>query len=313
MSVMGIDDSKTFPTKAEAASWAAERETELRTPVTSGIVAVKTCDEAFERYAEEVSPRKRGARWEKVRLKACAKFMIDGKRLGSMLLKDIDTTIMALYRDLRLTSVKSSTVNREFNLLSNVFTVARQEWKWTVKKPIAEVKRPKDPKARNRLISNDEIEQLRIALGYNGSVRTMRHALFIAFLFAIETAMREGEIAALKWDNIYADYACVEKSKNGEERDVALSPEALRLLGTLPKKGPLCFNLSADYMSATFRKVRETTLIVNLRFHDTRHEATTRLARKLHVLELARMTGHRDLKQLMVYYNETASEIAKKL
>lgn len=52
---------------------------------------------------------------------------------------------------------------------------------------------------------------------------------------------------------------------------------------------------------------------VDLTFHDARHEACTRLARKLEVLDLARMIGHRDPRSLMIYYNPTASEIAERL
>ena len=51
----------------------------------------------------------------------------------------------------------------------------------------------------------------------------------------------------------------------------------------------------------------------NLTFHDTRHEGLTRLARKLDVLDLARMVGHRDPRSLMIYYNATATEIAGRL
>ena len=66
-------------------------------------------------------------------------------------------------------------------------------------------------------------------------------------------------------------------------------------------------------MDALFRKYRDKAGIDNLHFHDTRHEAVTRLAKKLDVLDLARMIGHRNLKTLMVYYNATAEELAQKL
>ena len=51
----------------------------------------------------------------------------------------------------------------------------------------------------------------------------------------------------------------------------------------------------------------------DLHFHDTRHEGITRLAAVLGVLELARAVGHRDLRMLQTYYNESAEDIAKKL
>ena len=53
--------------------------------------------------------------------------------------------------------------------------------------------------------------------------------------------------------------------------------------------------------------------MAGLTFHDTRHEAITRLAKKLHPLDLARMTGHTNLQELMTYYNESAADVAAML
>jgi integrase len=95
---------------------------------------------------------------------------------------------------------------------------------------------------------------------------------------------------------------------------VALSPRAKALLAEVMALGldPV-FGLSAASKDALFRRVRDRAGIVGLTFHDSRHTACTRLARKLHVLELARQLGTRDLKTLMVYYNPTAEEIAGRL
>ncbi len=73
------------------------------------------------------------------------------------------------------------------------------------------------------------------------------------------------------------------------------------------------FGLTVSQKDAPFRKIRDRAAIDDLHFHDTRHEAITRLARRLDILDLARMVRHRDLNQLRVYYNTTASEIAKRL
>ena len=74
--------------------------------------------------------------------------------------------------------------------------------------------------------------------------------------------------------------------------------------------GDLLFDLDRDSCSTIFSKAAKKAGVENLTFHDTRHEATTRLAQKLPVLDLARVTGHRDLKQLMTYYNKDAKELA---
>ena len=136
-----------------------------------------------------------------------------------------------------------------------------------------------------------------------------------AFLFAIETAMRAGEIIKLTWDKVDLEkrVARLTETKNGTSRNVPLSTEAVRIIKQLPSDADTCFDLTSPILDALFRKAKARAMIENMHFHDTRHEAITRLAKKLDVLDLARMVGHRDLRMLMVYYNATAEELAKRL
>jgi integrase len=314
--VKGRRDSGVFATKAEATAWAVDREADLRRMVETGIDTDKTLQDAFDRYHRDVSPTKRGedrAKWEGNRLRAIAGHQIDGVALGKRMLSDVTSDILGKWRDERLKSVASSTVNRDFALLSNVFAIARREWKWIVSSPTTDVRRPTDPAPRDRRFSADEIERLCLALGYDGkSVESKSEAVAVAMLFAIETAMRAGEICALTPDAVKGGVAHLPRTKNGTKRDVPLSPRASELLKQLPK-AETCFGITASSLDALFRKAKTRAGVADLTFHDTRHEAITRLAKKLNVLELARMVGHRDLKMLQIYYNETAEEIGKKL
>lgn len=315
--VQGQRDSGTFPTKKEALAWSAQRETELRQQKKTGIVAGKTVQNAFERYEVEVSRTKRGHRWEAVRLGALKEVEIGDPpaRFGDIKLSSLTTAHVAQLRDRRLKSVLSSTVNRELNLVSHVFTTARKEWHWIAESPTRDVRRPKNPASRDRRPTDDEIERLCFSLGFNEEpVTTKNQAVAVAFLFAIETAMRAGEICALEPDDIAGQVARLRMTKNGTKRDVPLSTRAVELLSLLPKtEGKSVFGITAASLDALFRKAKERCMIGDLTFHDSRHEAITRLARKLNVLELARMVGHRDLRMLQVYYNESAATIAQRL
>ena len=75
------------------------------------------------------------------------------------------------------------------------------------------------------------------------------------------------------------------------------------------------FGIKPALLDALFRKAKRKAGLADadLHFHDTRHEGITRLAAVLGVLELARAVGHRDLRMLQTYYNESAEDIAKKL
>jgi integrase len=313
--VRDVRESKLFATKAEAQVWAGEREAQLRRMAATGIDTDRTCQDAFDRYLEEVSAHKRGEKWERVRLTAIARHQLGGEEFGKTKLVDVTSDMLGKWRDERLKIVAGATVNRELNLLSHIFTTARREWKWIAASPTGDVRRAKGAPPRDRRITDDEIERICFALDYTDQVTNKSQAVAAAFSFAIETAMRAGEICGLTWGDVTGSVAHLPMTKNGRKRDVPLSARALEILGQLPRGGPCdpCFGVTAASLDALYRKAKGRAEIEGLTFHDTRHEAITRLARKLNVLELARMVGHKDLRMLQIYYNESAADIAKKL
>lgn len=313
--VKGARESGVFPTKAAAQAWAAKRETELRAYTGGRVIPGKTVKDAFDRYEIEVSRTKRGHRWEALRMSAIAEFQIGTVRFGDIKLTELTADNIGTWRDERIKVVAGSTVNRDLNLLSHVLSTARREWAWIGESPTKDVRRPKDSPPRDRRILQEEIDRICLACGFAEAepVQTKNQAVAVAFLFAVETAMRAGEICAMMPADVKGAVAHLPRTKNGTKRDVPLSKRAVALLKLLPANDGPVFNLDADSLSTLFRKARLRCLITDMTFHDSRHEAITRLARKLNVLELARMVGHRDLRMLQVYYNESADAIAGRL
>lgn len=323
VAIMGARQSKSFATKAQAVAWATQLEADLRNNLATGTVHGKTLEDACRRYEKEVSPTKRGHQWEVKRLTWMCDYQVFGKRLGDYELVDITPEVLGKFRDMRLAgtpewrAVTGSTFNRDLNLLSNVFHTAVKEWQWIVQSPTRNVRRPKESPSRDRLISDDEIERINVNLGFDFQpVTTKKQAAGAAFLFAIETAMRQAEICSLTNKSIKGRVAHLDSTKNGSERDVPLSKVAREILACLPaqeKDDVPLFLQTPPRLSAIFAKATAQCLIENLTFHDTRHEAITRLAKKLNVLDLARMVGHKDLRMLQIYYNETAENMADRL
>ncbi|WP_299948744.1 site-specific integrase [uncultured Microbulbifer sp.] len=265
----------------------------------------------MERFAESVSPGRAGARWEIVRLK---KFSSDP--ISQILLSELKTQHFAEFRDRRLTAISPGSVNREINLLGSVCRYALREWHLLDHHPIQGLERPRDPRPRDRRISMQEIDQICAALGWQEMApQTRRQEVAWTFLVALETAMRLGEILALNHEdlNLEGRYVTVQVSKNGDKRHIPLSRRAVELFKMVQDRSGSFLQVGRDVASALFRRARINSEIDDLRFHDTRHEALTRLARKLDVLDLARMVGHRDPRSLMIYYNATATEIALRL
>ena len=185
--------------------------------------------------------------------------------------------------------------------------------------PMEDLQRPKDPAHRERQISQREIDAVLLALNYSeeSPVIEQRQKVAVAFLLAIESGMRAGEMCGLIAEHVNLDDQTVflPDTKNGRARSVPLSKEAVRLLQRLEPWGEdgRVFGVASGVLSSLFKVGVTKTKIKDLTFHDTRHEAITRLAKKLDVLDLARMVGHRDIKQLLTYYNKSAKEIATQL
>ena len=298
--VRGVSESATFDTKREAQRWALEREQALELGyVTTG----HTVGDVFKRYAEEVSPGKKGARNERARLKALSR-----DPLAAIRLSDLRHGDLAKFRDRRLKVVKPSSVNRDLNLISAVFTRCVREWHLMPENPCRKLDRPRNPPPRDRRISDDEARLVLFELASgdrNREVATM-------FQLAIETAMRLSELTTLRWENVHEKHVVLVDTKNGDRRNVPLSSRARELLSPRQKSGEV-FIVSAASASTLFRKAVRRSGVRDLHFHDTRHEALTRLARKLDVLDLARMIGHRNPSSLMIYYNARPDEIADRL
>lgn len=271
-----------------------------------------TFGELMDKYGKTVSVTKRGHEWEWKRVKALSR-----DEIANVSMSDLNKSHFVMWRERRLESVSPATVIREWNMINHALNIAVSEWQWLPENPLKGVKKPKEPPPRERRITQDEIDRLLLALGYDYLIKpeTVTAKVGAALLFAIETAMRAGEIVSLTWDNVDLDsrVAKLPMTKNGFPRSVPLSAEAIRILEQVRGDTGSVFNLRAAQIDALFRKAKARALIEDLHFHDSRAEAITRLSKKVDILTLARISGHRDLRQLQIYYRESVEDIAKRL
>ncbi len=190
----GSRKSKVFITRQEAKDWASHEEYAIlnEKKIKNAILF----SEVMQRYANEVSPQKKGARWEQIRLNALAK-----DKMGKIKVSDLAPEDIANWRDRRLNGDGSSaTVAREFTLISTVLSMAVMEWGLCSRNVARDVKRPKGSKPRTRVSTNKELETIREVVG--SDLTTVKARAPHAYLFACETAMRCVEIASLTWNNV---------------------------------------------------------------------------------------------------------------
>ena len=185
---------------------------------------------------------------------------------------------------------------------------------------------PPEPPPRDRRITPfAEVRPICRWLGYRTghAPETKSQEVALAFLIALRTAMRAGEILSLGAASIdLAKRVVTVKHKmqylTGRPRSIPLTRAAVRLLRPIATR-ERCFTVTSASLDALFRKTRDRLSIANpdirgIHFHDTRAEALTRLSRKVDVMTLAKISGHKDLSVLQnTYYRETAEEIAARL
>ena len=315
--VRGVRDSKTLPTRREAIEWRDRRVIELRQAAAAPAVPEgekTTLLQVLRRYADEVSPAKRGNAKELVRVRAGEHHPLP----VATPISKLTTADLAAWRDSRLKINARGSVLRDISLLSAVLETARREWGLIDRNPMADLRKPAQPDHRERVIAPHEVRRMLRAMGHQArpphQVRTVSQAVAMAFLAALATGMRAGEVCGLRWADVRGTHCHLAMTKNGSYRDVPLSPVAARIIERMRGwDGALVFGLTAPTLDALFRKYRQRAGLDGFTFHDARHTAATRMAKKLHVLELCKVFGWRRMDQALTYFNATPSDLARKL
>ncbi len=315
--------TKVCRTKKEAEIWGREIEHAMDSLKYQNLAAAakESVGELFLRYAEEVSPTRKGARWEITRINMLMrKAQFTKRRLSQIRGEDIRD-----WRDQRLKEVSPPTVQRELNLISGIFTHAIKEWSSPIAvNPVKLVSRPKNSnRSRSRRFTDAELKKLLDAAEFDPNHRPTKGREIVpwALLIALETAMRPSELTALCVRDFLPEERCVRlaDAKNGFGRDVPLSSKAMQYFSFLCEgRSPdeQILGLQWESLGVYYRALRKKAGLENadLRFRDMRHEAATRLSKKFaNQLELAAVTGHRSLQSLKRYFNPTAAELASRL
>jgi integrase len=296
---------KTFETYEDAAQWARMIENEMDRGmfVSRKEAESTTLDEALERYRNEITPDKKGAKQERSRIN-----ILKRSNLAPRYLASIRGTDVAKYRDERLKNRSPITVSNELILLSHLFTVARKEWGMEgLTNPVSNIRKPKQPPGRDRRLMPGEEDLL---------LSTSSAQMQSLIILALETAMRQGELTSILWENVSMARRTIRilDTKNSEARTIPLSTRAVSALKKVPRtlNTPLVFPIKNP--SRKFSDTCKKAEIGDLRFHDLRHEATSRLFEKgLNPMEVASITGHKTLQMLKRYTHLRAEELAAKL
>lgn len=301
--------SKTFKRKGDADRWARDIEAEMDKGVFVSREEAEgtTLSEAIERYIDEyIKIRLKHAKREADRANAIKNRDISKLFLARIRGKEIATFI----KEREAEGVSGNTIRLDLALLSKLFEVARRDWGMeSLVNPTKLVHKPKIGQGRTRRLQEGEQDKL-----LEKATDTFKPVV----LFALETAMRRAEIAGLCWTNVdlKGSSLYLGETKNFEERTIPLSPRAKEILQSLPRNiSGSVFGLSADQITGYMRRSVKAAKLVNLRFHDLRHEATSRLFENtdLDSMEIKMITGHKSMQMLARYSHLRAHRLADRL
>lgn len=314
--------SKTFRTKNEAETWARQVESEMDRGVfvSASDAERTTLDELIDRFVTEFAPhhyRKREDEKEAWRFQ-CARLK---DVLGAYSLAALDQKLVATYRDDRIAGkgerkpVSESSVRKELFMLSKVLGFAETECGINLPRgnPVDKIRKPSETRSRDRRLTGDEWKQLEVQCQ-----RSRNRHLWPALQLSVETAMRQGELLAMRWENFDKKrcLAFLPETKNGEARSVPLSKKAVEVIDALSRDlSGVVFPVERMTLYHAFAAAAKRANIENYTWHDLRHEALSRLAERgdLSVLEMAAVSGHKTLQMLKRYTHLQAETLAKKL
>lgn len=306
--------SATRDTAKECEQWATLKLLELKTgkaQLEQGIMPALPFKQLCEKYYIEKGCKLKSGYVIRNKLDNIDRIL---GALATKSIYDFKPQDIVQWRNKRVLEVKSSTALREFAMFASIFSYAQKElfiiennvWQIVVK--------PDKGKSRSQRISFEAQEKFIKHFKWNPEhtpVRVM-HYVSWSMLFALETAMRKGEILAMTRKDIKDDFIHLPMTKNGESRNVPLSKEAKRLLSLIPEDQEQIVPVGEKSFRRTWYRVRGEAGLDEINFHDTRHEAITRMVkiRKLPVEILAKITGHKTIGILInTYYNPDAQDL----
>jgi len=315
--------TKTLDTEDEAIIWARDIESNMDKGIFFDRAPAEqtTLGELIEKFLKEHAPYEYKQREDG---KEAYKFQCAHlkKRLGKYCLAVINQKVVAQYRDNRLGDIwrgkliSGSTVKKELNMLSRLFGYAEIEEGIELPRgnPVRKVRMPKDGAGRDRRLTEEEWERL------EAECRASRNrSLLPCVQLAIALGARQGELLNLEWKDVNKKrcVALLRQTKNGEDRAVPLTSQALSVLNSLPVpiSGGKIFNIGRMTIYHAFIAAVKRAKISNYTFHDLRHEALSRLSERgdLSLLEISSISGHKTLKMLQRYTHLHAEKLAKKL
>jgi integrase len=296
--------SRTFTYRKDAELWVreSEREIELGSCVRSRKEMLNdTLEDLFARYEREIGVHKKSHAVERYYVRRILEQPFGKIPLHQLTPADIQTWI-----DGQRKTHKPSSIARSAAFLSSVLNLAIRRWQYPMQNPLAMVGKPAVKPPSVTRISKGVLEALYKPDSLVGWL----------VVFALETAMRRGEILSLTWRDIDKDkrLAYLRDTKNGHPRLIPLTDKALEAISHGDTDNEYIFPMTGNAVRLAWERLKRRHGIEGVRFHDLRHEAISRFFDMgLTVPEVASISGHRTVSMLFRYAHADIEVVRKRM
>ena len=291
--------SKTFNDLKSAKIWANHLENKLNLGIEFEVQNNQLhLKDLILRYLSEVTIYKKGKESETRRLNRLLK-----ENICNEIASKLNTSHFIDFKNKRIKD-GNKTCHYDLVLLNHIYNVAINQWNlFQIKNPLINVPKPKLNSSRERRLTEYEYNFL---VKGNYPQQTLRYIIE----FAIETAMRSGEILNIKQEHIKGQTLLIPQTKNGYPRTIPLTKRAFYILNNTS----LPFPYTSNALKLAWNRLKKKADIKDLHFHDLRHEAISRLFEKgLSIPEVSLISGHKDVRMLFRYTHLKAEDILSKL
>ena len=310
--------SKSFPTKTKAQVWARQVESEMDTMQfkdARGLTGI-TVKQLIERYISEIGGITPFRRTKLVTLNTWI------RTHGDLTLAELNADKLIMWATDRAKEVSGATIAVDLAYLGVVLRTAKELWRLPVDDSIARTARGSlkylgvsaKSKHRERRPTQKEIDDICLHFTVKRNQKVPMEDLI---LFAVETAMRLGEIINLRWEDLNEKDKTIiirdrkhPTEKQGNDQEVPLLGTAFNIVQKQPKTDVRIFPIAEGTPSSLFPRACKELGIIDLRFHDLRHEGVSRFFEQGYRIEqVSLLSGHRDWKMLARYTQVKAKDL----
>ena len=297
--LQGQQISKTFKQLKDAKKWGVFYESKINLGNDLEIVDKNlSLRDLINRYLSEITPTKKGSEREKQRLNRLLKEPIVNQKIYQLRTGDF-----LKFKNKRVKD-GNRTCAYDLVLLHHIYNTAIKQWCYPIThNPVSNIQKPKCNPPRERRLNDNELKYI---LNHKFKNNSMEHVIELA----IETGMRKSEILSITTDDIKGNCIYLSNTKNGSPRKIPFSNKIKEIID----KSVLPYSISSNAVRLNWYRMVKRSGIIDLHFHDLRHEAISRFFEKgLSIPEVSLISGHKDVRQLMRYTHLKINSLIDKL